>query len=101
MNVEDLADKLRQMRTAGKKTSGDVDAMTRLFGVVFCEEIGNNGPAIVAEYRKKQQTHETIFGSAEADETWPGSPNSTVIQDGRKLAQFVDPHYAVVQKWKG
>ena len=32
---------------------------------------------------------------------WPGSPAETVIQDGRKLADFVDPHYAVVRKWRG
>ena len=100
MNVEDLADKLGQMRSAGKKTSGDVDVMTRLFGVIFRKEIGNSSEAIVEEYKKRQGQHTTLFGSEEVAETWPGSPNATVIQDGRKLAQFVDPHYVVVQKWK-
>lgn len=93
MNVEQLADKLRQMRAAG--AAGNTDVMTRLFGVIFCEEIaetGNNASAIVAAYRRRQ--------SVEGPEKWPGSPTDTVIQDGRKLAQFVDPHDHVVRKWK-
>ena len=84
MTVTALAEKLLEMRTAGDP--GNVDVMTRLFGVIFCEEIGNRSGQIVDEYLRQN---------------WPGSPAVTVIQDARKLAQFVDPHYDVVRKWRG
>ena len=84
MTVTALAEKLREMRNAGDP--GNVDVMTRLFGVIFCEEIGNRSGQIVEEYLRQN---------------WPGSPAVTVIQDARKLAQFVDPHYDVVRKWRG
>ena len=84
MTIAALAEKLREMRTDA--VPGNVDVMTRLFGVIFCDEIGNRSGQIVEEYRRQN---------------WPGSPAETVIQDARKLAQFVDPHYNVVRKWRG
>ncbi len=92
MNVEQLADKLRQMRTAGA-AGRNKDVMTRLFGVIFCKEIkeiGNN--AIVKEYERRK--------SAEGPEKWPGILNAAPIQDGRKLAEYVDPRDAVIREWK-
>ena len=91
MNVEQLADKLRQMRTAGA-ADRDMDVMTHLFGVIFCKEIkeiGNN--AIVEEYNRK---------SEEDPEKWPGKLDATPIQDGRKLAEYVDPRDDVIREWK-
>ena len=88
MNVEQLADKLRQMRAAG--AGRDKDVMTRLFGVIFYKEIGNNAKAIVDAYERRK--------SAEGKVKWPGKPNADVIQDGRKLAEHVDPRDD--EKWK-
>ena len=69
---------------------------TRLFGVIFCGEIGRRGPKIVQEY-KQRKSQRVLFDGKD----WPGSPHEAVIADGRKLAQFVDPHYTVVRKWRG
>ena len=101
MTNEALVDKLRKMRTAGKRTGSDVDVMTRLFGVIFCEEIRTSSATIVDEYKKRKERDGNFNSTKDLEEIWPGSPNATVIQDGLKLAQFVDPHYAVVRKWKG
>ena len=99
MNVEQLADKLRQMRTAGAARR-DMDVMTRLFGVIFCKEIkeiGNN--AIVEEYNRRKEEYNRRK-SAEDPEKWPGKLNSTPIQDARKLAEYVDPRDDEIRKWK-
>ena len=47
MTVEVLAEKLREMRLAAGKGKRDVDVMTRLFGVIFCDEIGRRSKQIV------------------------------------------------------
>ena len=87
MTVKTLAEKLREMRTAD-----DMDAMTRLFGVIFCEEIGTRSGDVATEYMNRK---------ASAPDDWPGSVDAAPIRDGRKLAKFVEPHYADVRKWRG
>ena len=96
MTVAELAEKLRQMRIAAGKEGRNIDVMTRLFGVIFCDEIGSRSKQIVKKYREMKE----LEGVSHSDD-WPGSPADTVIQDARKLAQFVDPHYDVVRKWRG
>ena len=43
MTENDLAEKLREMREEGGR--GNLDVMTRLFGVIFAREIG--GPKVI------------------------------------------------------
>lgn len=92
MTTEALAKKLRDMRA---DENLDVDVATRLFGVIFCEEIGGRSQEIAREYKRRKEGAGLFH-----NEDWPGSPHGAVIADGRKLAQFVDPHYTIVRKWR-
>ena len=97
MTVTELAKKLRAMRSYGAKTGRNTDVMTRLFGVIFAEEIerledsGRN--AVADEYQKLKR-------SAADPGAWPGSTNSAVIGDGIKLSAYVDPHDDMVRQWR-
>ena len=84
MTEIDLVEKLRAMREHGRQR-GQVDVMTMLFGLVFHEEIGSNGRSIAKAFN--MQHSENV--------------NGTVIQNGRKLAEFANPNDAVVRKWRG
>ena len=81
MTENDLVEKLQAMREHGPK-----DLMTMLFGLIFHQEIGSSGPSIAREYNRRR---------------YAGPVNSTIIQNGRKLAEFADPHDDVVRKWRG
>ena len=86
MNQSDLVEKLHVMRQAAARR--ELDVMTRLFGVIFDREIaacGTNANRIMAEYLR-------VYGCK------IGSP---VINDGRKLSQFVTVKLDVLRKWRG
>ena len=74
MTEIDLVEKLRAMREHGRQR-GQVDAMTMLFGLVFHEEIGENGPSIAKAFNN------------------PG-PASTGFPWGELMAT-----YQQIQKW--
>ena len=79
MTKQDLIDKLKEMRTTAPR--GELTAMTELFGILFDKEIrdcGSNG----AEMGKGAN-----IGNVE-------------INDGRKLAAYVDPKPEVRRRWK-
>ena len=82
MTENDLAEKLREMREEGGP--GNLDVMTRLFGVIFAREIGEVGVKNIA--------------AAYNDKGYAGRVNEAVVQDGRKLAQFVMPR--AEQRWR-
>ena len=94
MTVEELVEKLRQMRCDGKASGGDgLTAMTTLFGLIFHEEIGSQSSEIAAIYEKRRK------GAGRADK-WPGKGNNSAIRTGRRMAPFVDPHPKIRQKWR-
>ena len=93
MTVEELAEKLREMRVEGPR-----DMMTRLFGVIFREDIGNRSKEIVDHYLRPNDAEVRDRGQGVH---WPGKPNTSVINDGMNLAAFVDPRPAVVRQWRG
>ena len=85
MNQSDLVARLHAMRNAAGK--GEVDVMTRLFGIIFDREIadcGSNANRIVAEYLR---VHDHKIGGP-------------VINDGRRLAPFVTVKPDVLRKWR-
>ena len=86
MTEKELVEKLREMREDG----GRKDVMTRLFGLLFDHEIGKigkSGPKKIAdEYNRMGHV---------------GKVNDAIIKDGRNLAEFVDPHYNVIRRWRG
>ena len=79
MTKNELIEKLREMRAEAPR--GELTAMTQLFGILFDREIraaGTNG----AEVGRGAD-----IGNVE-------------INDGRKLASFVDPKPSVKTRWK-
>ena len=76
MTLNQLVDKLAEMRTVGRQQSRrDVTVMMHLFGIIFAAEIAEHGAArVVAEFTKR--TGERIGGGEQ-------------IRDGCKLAGYV------------
>ena len=86
MTLNQLVNKLEEMRAAGKHQQQDVTLMMHLFGIIFANEIARHGgSAIAAEYTKK--TGERIGNGAQ-------------INDGRKLAQYVADLPGELARWK-
>ena len=79
MTKQQLIEKLREMRTTAPR--GELVAMTELFGILFAQEIrdcGSNGAEI---------GRAVDIGNVD-------------INDGRKLAAYVDPKPEVRRRWK-
>ena len=89
MTIEELAHKLRDMRRAAR--DGDGTATVHLFGIIFGDEIGYRSNQIAKEYLRQKE---------ENPQEWPGKPSGGTIQDGKKLAEFVEPHYRLVREWR-
>ena len=79
MTKQQLIEKLREMRTSAPH--GELTAMTELFGILFDREIRDcesNGAEIGRGVDTRNED----------------------INDGRKLAAYVDPKPEVVRRWK-
>ena len=79
MTKQHLIDKLREMRRTAPQR--ELTAMTELFGILFDQEIRDCGPN-GAEIGRGAD-----IGNVE-------------INDGRKLAAYVDPKPEVLRRWK-
>ncbi len=86
MTTNQLVEKVHQMRQ-----HGPIQAMTMLFGVIFCEEIGDTSSAIEEEYNKLYQG--TINGRDKL--------NRTNIGHGLALTTYVTVNEAIRRKWRG
>ena len=87
MTRDELVEKLHTMREHGEQMGRQRDTMTMLFGLIFHEEIGTDGAIIAGAYDSK-------YGDAKK------RVNPTIIQNGRKLAPFVEPRVSLVLKWR-
>lgn len=86
MNQNQLVEKLHEMRKHGPR-----QAMTMLFGVIFCEEIGDSASGIEAEYNRLYRG--TIDGRDKL--------NRTNVGHGIALAPYVAVKEDVLGKWRG
>ena len=79
MTKQELIHKLRQMRDTAPH--GELTAMTELFGILFDKEI-------------------PLSGSNAAEIGRGADIGNVEINDGRKLAAYVEPKPAVLRRWK-
>ena len=86
MTTKSLAEKLFQMRK-----QGPLQAMTMLFGVIFCDEIGDASTAIAEEYNRVYQ------GTLNPKDKL----NRTNIGHGIALAPYVTVNRDVLRRWRG
>ena len=86
MTTNQLVEKLFQMRK-----HGPVQAMTMLFGVIFCSEIGDTSTAIAAEYNRLYQ------GTLNPKDKL----NRTNIGHGIALAPYVTVNKDILRRWRG
>ena len=70
--------------------------MTRLFGVIFADQIDD--PQAVVDAYIRQKTDAERAGDAES---WPGQPNALELRAGTTLAPFVNPHHHLIRKYRG
>ena len=85
MTTTQLAEKLFQMRR-----NGPLQAMTMLFGVIFCDEIDDTATAIADKYNTLYQ------GTLNSQDRL----NRTNIGHGIALAPYVTVNEDVLRKWR-
>ena len=85
MTTTQLVEKLFQMRK-----QGPLQAMTMLFGVIFCDEIGDTSTEIAAEYNRLCQ------GTLNPKDKL----NRTNIGHGIALAPYVTVNKDVLDRWR-
>ena len=85
MTTTQLAEKLFEMRK-----NGPLQAMTMLFGVIFCDEIGDTSTAIADKYNALYQ------GTLNSKDRL----NRTNIGHGIALAPYVTVNKDVRRKWR-
>ena len=90
-DADKLADALRRMRWDGR--DGRLTAMTRLFGVIFADQI-QKPQSIVDAYKANAKA---TGGGGD----WPGQPNEQEIRVGMTLAPYVSPAHHLVRKYRG